>query len=122
LARPRGTNAGPLPIFSGTIENIVQAVEGAIGSAEAEAKKIETEIEGRVHAFIAKVEADAKVFTSDIERSKVVTELEVLLTKLRHPEMVVDPAVAQAKKDAGEDAVAVRGAFSRFVHRICDAI
>ena len=104
------------------MENIVQVVEGAVGAAEAEAKKIETEVEGRVHTFIAKVEADAKTFASDIERSKVVIELEALLTKLRHPETVVDPAVAQAKKDAEEDAQAVEGVFKRFPRRVYEAI
>lgn len=104
------------------MENIVQVVEGPVGAAEAEAKKIETEIEGKVHAFITKVEEDAKAFATDIERSKLVTELEALLTELRHPETVVDPAIEQAKKEAEEDVVVVRGAFSRFVHRIYDAI
>ncbi len=100
------------------MQNIVQEVEGAVAAAEADAKKIETDVAGKVHAFVAKLEADAKTFASDVERAKLVTELEELVRKLRHPVQAVDPTVTQADKDAEEDARAIEGTFKRFVRRI----
>jgi hypothetical protein len=41
------------------MENIVQAVEGAIGSASTEAKKVETAVAGDIKADVKAVETDA---------------------------------------------------------------
>ena len=92
------------------MESIVQAVEGAITKAEthveAEAKAGSLVVEesvGRVKACGAHIYACVRCHLTKAEAEG------------KH-------AITQAEKDADEDAETVRGAFSRFVHRVWAAI
>lgn len=109
------------------MSNIVEAVEGALKSAETavvtEAKKVESDVVKVEHAacadcekIAAAVEAEAKkivedaegavhaavakatALKDDVERSKLAQELEVLVERLRHPAVAaVDAATAAAE-------------------------
>jgi len=77
------------------MENIVTAVEGAIGAVETEAKKVEAAVEGcveHVYAYVCKRCHQLKSDAAD--------------------------TVTQAQHDAEEDARAIEGSFKRFMRRV----
>lgn len=105
------------------MESVVTAVETAIKDAETHVEAEAHSIEAKALEVVKGIETEAKTTFGEVERSVLVHKfadniaaIEAGMKKMAEPKWLAVDTFTQ------EETAVLRGAFSRFVHRLVEAI